>query len=125
MTRRLFGAEMPFLEHLEELRWRLLRIAAALLIGFGAGLVLHAKYDLPTLLIAPACPYIADCSLQALNPMDAIAIPFTLAFWVGVILASPVIIHQVWAFVSPALYPRERRAGAFVLSGGLVLFVLG
>jgi sec-independent protein translocase protein TatC len=125
MTRRSFSAEMPFLDHLEELRWRLLRIAAALLVGLGAGLALHAKYDLPTLLIAPACPYIAECSLQALSPMDAISIPFTLAFWAGVVLASPVIIHQVWAFVSPALHPRERRAGAFVLSGGLALFVLG
>jgi sec-independent protein translocase protein TatC len=118
--------EMPFLDHLEELRARLFWIGGSLVAGFAVGLVLHHYFDLVTLLKWPACPYLGDgCVLQVFSPSDRIAIPFTIALWVGVILASPVILYQIWAFVSPALYPRERRVGAYVLAGGLLLFCLG
>lgn len=118
--------EMPFLDHLEELRTRLFWIGGSLLVGFGVGLALHHYFDLVTLLKWPACPYLPDgCVLQVFNPSDRIAIPFTIALWVGVILASPMILYHAWAFVSPALFPRERRIGAYVLAGGLLLFCLG
>jgi sec-independent protein translocase protein TatC len=118
--------EMPFLDHLEELRSRIFWVGGALIVGFGVGLALHHYFDLVTLLKWPACPYLPDgCVLQVFSPSDKIAIPFTIAGWVGAILASPVILYHVWAFVSPALYPNERRVGAYVLAGGLLLFCLG
>jgi sec-independent protein translocase protein TatC len=126
--RRKEGAtsEMPFLDHLEELRMRLLWIVGSILVGFGIGIALHSYFDLVTLLKWPACPYLPDgCVLQVFSPADAISIPFTLAGCIGVVLASPVILYHLWAFVSPALYPKERRIGAYVLAGGLALFCIG
>src|SRR5687767_14674276 len=114
MVRRVQpGTEMPFLEHLEELRQRLFWIIGSVLVGFGGGLALHKQFDLITVLKWPACPYLPPgpppCTLQVLSPMDPITIPFSLAFWFGVAVASPVILYQIWGFVSPALYPNERR----------------
>lgn len=118
--------EMPFLDHLEELRGRLFWIGGSLVAGFAIGIALHHYFDLVTLLTRPACPYLPDgCVLQVFSPADQISLPFTLAGWVGVILASPVILYHLWAFVSPALHGNERRIAAFVLAGGLVLFCLG
>jgi sec-independent protein translocase protein TatC len=120
------GAEMPFLDHLEELRHRLFWIIGSVLVGFMGGVGAHRKFDLVTLLKQPACPYLPDgCTLQVLSPMDPITIPFTLAFWAGVIVASPVILYQLWRFVSPALYANERRISVYVVSGGVVLFLAG
>src|SRR5262245_7610931 len=91
--------EMPFLDHFEELRRRLLWIRAAILVGFGIGIALHSFFDLVTFLKLPACPYLPEgCVLQVLSPADAISIPFTLAGCIGLVLASPVILYQLWAF---------------------------
>ena len=117
---------MPFLDHLEDLRHHLFWMVGALAIGFGVGMALHSMFDLVTFLKWPACPYLLPgCQLQVLSPADAISIPLTISFGFGAILASPVILYHVWAFVSPARYPNERRLARYVLAGGLLLFCLG
>ena len=117
---------MPFLDHLEELRQRLFWIMGAVLVGFFGALAAHQRYDLITLLKYPACPFLPPgCTLQVLSPADPITIPFTLAFWAGVMVASPVILYQLWRFVSPALYANERRISVYVIAGGVVLFLAG
>jgi sec-independent protein translocase protein TatC len=126
MTSDRDSREMPFLDHLEELRVRLFWVGGALGVGFLVGITLHKTFDLVALLKGPACPYLPDgCVLQVFSATEGIGVPITLAFWIGAILASPVIFYQVWAFIAPALYKHERRIMRSVLAGGMVLFCLG
>jgi sec-independent protein translocase protein TatC len=125
MTRQPKNAEMPFLDHLEELRQRLFWVLGSVMVGVIISLSLHAKFDLVQFVIAPAKPYLETGKLQMLNPADNFTIVLTLCIWIGVILASPVILYHIWGFVSPALYPNEKRVGGYVLAGGLVLFAMG
>jgi len=121
------GAEMPFLEHLEELRIRLIRALAAIVVGFGIGLWLVQRFQLVTLLKQPIAPYLASTGgkLAVLSPTDPVMIVLKLGFITGVVLVSPIIIYQIWAFLAPALYDRERKAIMPALGFGLVLFLTG
>jgi sec-independent protein translocase protein TatC len=119
------GPEMPFLDHLEELRWRLFRAAAALLVGMIIGLFLVLKMGLIGVLSQAAAPYLPDGKLIVTHPTHTLSIVMMLALAIGLVIASPVVLYQAWAFVSPALFPKERRLGMAVLAGGLVLFCLG
>ena len=119
-------AEMPFLDHLEELRWRILWSLLALIVGGVAGLVLVLYFDVPALLIRPAVDLFGeDFRLLTLSPEANFIILLQLSLLVGLILASPVVIYQIWAFFSPALEDREKRAIVPALFMGLVLFVAG
>lgn len=116
--------EMPFLDHLEELRWRILWSLIAL-VGLSAfGFWLVYRFDALHLLIRPAEPYIGE-KLYFLNLTEPFFVTFKLGVLVGFLLAFPVIAYQVWAFVSPALLKREKRAVVPALYLGLLLFLLG
>ncbi len=120
------NGEMPFLDHLEELRHRLLWSLVTLVAGCAVGVGLHTYFDLVTFLKGPVCPYLPPgCQLQVFSPTDSISIPFTIALGVGAMLASPVIFYHIWAFIAPALHAHERRLARYVLAGGLVLFASG
>jgi sec-independent protein translocase protein TatC len=117
--------EMPFLDHLEELRWRIIWSLAALLIGVGIGFFVVLKFDLIGILQQPIAPYLQGEKLVYTHPSDPFSIVLKTAFVVGVVLALPVILYQIWAFLSPALYRHERSMIIAVLAGGVVLFVGG
>jgi sec-independent protein translocase protein TatC len=120
------GAEMPFLDHLEELRVRLIRALLALIAGFVVGFFVVQKFQLVGIISKPIQPYLGNGGkLAVLTPTEPVMIVFKLAFVVGLVLAAPVVIWQVWAFMSPALYARERRVIIPALFVGSVLFVLG
>jgi sec-independent protein translocase protein TatC len=118
---------MPFLDHLEELRWRifwsLLAIAVGALIGFG--LVIY--FDVLNLLIEPVriSRHDPNFRLIYLSPSDPFMIKLKLGIVVGIILAFPVVVYQIWSFLSPALEKDEKRAIVPALYLGLVLFVCG
>jgi sec-independent protein translocase protein TatC len=117
--------EMPFLDHLEELRWRLIRSIGALAVGFGIAFFVVWKYDVIRILARPISPYLQGHKLVYTHPGDAFSIVITAALVLGVMLALPVIIYQVWAFLSPALYKHEKRVVIPVLAGAALLFVAG
>ena len=119
--------EMPFLDHLEELRWRILRSLGAIVVGSGLGLWLVQQFQLVNLLKQPIAQYLtgAGGKLIVTSPTDPVMIVFKLGFLVGLILASPVILWQLWAFLAPALYSREKRALVPALFVGLLLFLTG
>ena len=119
------GGEMPFLDHLEELRMRLLRALGAIVVGFGVGLWLVEKLHLVALLKAPIASYLPSGKLTFTSPTEPLMIVFKLGFVVGLLLASPVLIYQAWAFLSPALYDRERKVIFPALVMGLGLFLVG
>jgi sec-independent protein translocase protein TatC len=119
------AGEMPFLDHLEELRWRLLWSVSAI-VGFAlVGFVLVTQLNVLGLLIIPIEPFLEGSKLKYLSPMDPFFITLRLAITVGLILASPVVVYQVWAFLAPALLPSERRVIVPSLYMGLVLFAAG
>ncbi len=117
--------EMPFLDHLEELRSRIFKALLALVVGVGLGLFLVERFDLATHLQAPILPLLEGRNLVIQSPTDAFMIFLKLGFLSGLILASPVIVWQVWAFLAPALYERERRTLVPALFAGMLLFLAG
>ena len=117
--------EMPFLDHLEELRTRILRALGAVVLAFGVGLWLVQQFQLVSLLKRPIAPYLLDGKLIVTSPTEPVMIVLKLGFLVGLVLASPVILWQTWAFLAPALYEREKKALVPSLFIGLLLFLTG
>lgn len=119
-------AEMPFLDHLEELRWRILWSLLALIVGAVAGLILVLYFNVVELLRRPAVEIFGDdFQLIILSPEGNFIVLLQLALLVGLVLASPVVIYQAWCFFSPALEDRERKTIVPALLMGLVLFLAG
>lgn len=119
------SAEMPFLDHLEELRWRILWSLLALLVCSIIGFFVVTKFDVIGLLMKPISPYLPSAKLVYLGVTDPFMITLKLALAIGLILAFPIVTYQAWAFLSPALLPREKRAIVPALYLGLVLFAGG
>jgi Tat protein translocase TatC len=121
------GAEMPFLDHLEELRVRLLRVLAAIVIGFGVGYWAVQHFQAVNLLKAPIAPFllVTGGKLVITSPTEAVMITLKLALVVGLVLVSPYLIFQVWGFLSPALYDREKRLIVPALMAGSLMFIVG
>jgi sec-independent protein translocase protein TatC len=133
------GAEMPFLDHLEELRWRIIKSIGALGIGSALGFFLVHYFEVTELLVRPVRPYLAtgalgdpqgialglEGKLLALNPATPFFLELKLALLTGLILSFPILVYQVWAFLSPALEQREKKVIVPSLYLGLVLFSAG
>jgi sec-independent protein translocase protein TatC len=119
--------EMPFLDHLEELRWRILWSLLAVVAGTVIGFALVYYFGVLDLLQRPIREAWddPDLSLIYLSPADPFFVMLRLAIYTGVILAFPVLVYQVWAFLAPALEKHERRAIIPALYLGLLLFIGG
>lgn len=117
---------MTLVEHLTELRKRLVVCVAAFVVTATIAWVLYPH--ILRLLERPYClsiPKGHSCSLVVMGPLDAFGIRLDLAGYGGLVLASPVILFQLWRFVTPGLKAHERRyAVAFTLSA-IALFVAG
>lgn len=118
-------SEMPFLDHLEELRRRILWCLGFIIVGIGLGFYLNSKYDLLQILVEPVSPYLEDGKLQILKPTEGFMIALKLSLGFGLLLASPIIIYNIWAFVAPALLRKERRIIFPLLFASIFMFVLG
>lgn len=118
------SGEMPFLDHLEELRWRIVWSLGAVVLGLIAGFTLVVKYELIRILQEPIAPYLPG-KLVYTSPADPFSITLNAAIIIGIIIASPVIIYQVWAFLSPALHRHEKKVVIPVIIGAVLLFVAG
>lgn len=124
--RRNPRGEMPFLEHLEELRWRIFKAVGALFAGTALGFYLIHRFRVLQLLIAPVQPYLEEGGrLNYLSPVTPFFFLLKTSLLVGIILAFPLVLYQVWAFLSPALEKREKRVIIPALYMGLVLFAAG
>jgi sec-independent protein translocase protein TatC len=117
--------EMPFLDHLEELRWRLLWILGALVVGVMIAFFLVVKFDVISILSEPILPFLKGRKLVYTHPGHPFSISMTASFAIGTIFALPVILYQIWAFLSPALYDHERRVAIPVVIGAAALFLAG
>src|SRR5689334_19685983 len=118
-------AEMPFLDHLEELRWRIIWSLAAIVVGVGLAFVVVLKFNLLTWMQGPILPYLHGRRLVYTHPGDGFSILMQTAIIVGIVLALPVILFQAWAFLSPALHRHEKKIVVPVIVGAVFLFICG
>jgi sec-independent protein translocase protein TatC len=114
-------AAMTLVDHLSELRTRLVRSILAVVVGSAVGFALATPIE--RVLVAPVPA--SALPLQTLGPGDAFSIALRIALVVGVILAMPVLLYQLWAFVAPGLTPGERRALRPWIPLALFFFALG
>ncbi|MBK5208583.1 MAG: twin-arginine translocase subunit TatC [Flavobacteriaceae bacterium] len=147
MTKKIAEPEkdMSFLDHVEELRWHLVRSSAAIFI-FGIIAFLMKDFIFNKIIFAPKDPdfitYRTFCTISRFFGTDGLCIdkiPFTLQslemgeqfsvhIWisitVGFIMAFPFIIWEFWKFISPGLYEKERKgAVAFIIVSSFLFFV--
>lgn len=118
-------SDMPFLDHLEELRTRLLKIVVAVGICVAIGFLLVIKFDFIALLERPILPYLMGRKLIFTHPGDSFSIVMQVSFGVGFALAAPVLLYQLWAFLSPALYKHEKKVVIPLLFAATCLFLMG
>jgi sec-independent protein translocase protein TatC len=111
--------EMTLVEHLVELRGRLVKSLIAVALGSAVGFWFWK--DIRNFLIAP----LPTGRVQVLGPGDAFVIALRISIVVGIILAMPVILYQVWSFVSPGLTAAERRLVRPWIPIALAFFALG
>jgi sec-independent protein translocase protein TatC len=118
-------AEMPFLDHLEELRWRIIWSLAAIVVGVVAGFVLVIKFNLLVWMQGPMLPYLHGRRLMNTHPGGGFSIIMQTAIIIGVVLALPMVIYQAWLFLSPALHRHEKKVVLPVILGAVFLFICG
>ncbi len=118
-------ARMSLADHLRELRSRLLRVVIAVLVLGCAGL--YWARDIFGFLMKPVLDALppADRSLIYTSGIEELNVLMKVGLYAGIFLATPVLLAQLWGFVAPGLYPRERRyAFPFVLLG-TIAFIIG
>ncbi len=118
-------AEMPFLDHLEELRWRLIWSLLAFVVALVVAFALLTKFDIIAIVQKPILPYLGGRKLMVTRPGEALGIVLNASLMFGVVLASPVIGYQLWSFVAPALYQHEKRLVIPTLFAAALLFLAG
>src|SRR5277367_45115 len=121
------GGQMTFFEHLAELRKRIINSLYAIAVGAFVGVYIAPKVihfiNEPMQKALLAAGY-AD-KLYYNHPAGAVNLVITLGVYLGLVLASPVVLYQFWLFVAPALYKHERSAVTGFLFSTVFLFLAG
>lgn len=116
--------ELPLVQHLIELRQRLLRIVIFVLIVF-CGLFYFAN-EIYYLVSAPLQNLLPDnSSMIAVDVISPFLTPLKLTFFVAVLISIPYILYQIWAFIAPGLYRHEKRLAVPLLASSVLLFYFG
>jgi len=115
--------ETTLLSHLVELRSRLLKIAAAVLLVFLALIPWSRKIF--ALVSEPLRDVLPGNAMIATAVASPLLTPFKLTFFVALFIAMPIVLYQVWAFVAPGLYKKEKRFAMPLLASSIALFYLG
>jgi sec-independent protein translocase protein TatC len=127
------GGTMTLVEHLDELRYRLIVSIAAIAVGAAIGWFLFDP--LVSLLQAPYCDYwetvpvelraTRRCAFFFGGTLEPVLIKFKLVGFMGLFFALPVVLYQLWAFIVPGLTKRERRLAIPFVVSSVLLFAMG
>ncbi|MFC0097359.1 twin-arginine translocase subunit TatC [Micromonospora marina] len=127
---RAADGSMTLIEHIRELRNRLFRASLAILVGFGFGIWLAEPVRV--LLSKPYCdlPQSYDaatgkCKFVQLGVADVFLLNLKIGLWVGLIIAAPIWLYQLWAFIAPGLHRHERRYAYVFTALAAPLFAAG
>ena len=124
---------MTVVEHLEELRHRIVVCVIAVLLGGVLGWFLYQPFM--NLVNKPFCSYVrglpvasrppAGCRLVFSGPLDAMLIKLKVVLFLGLFLALPLLLYQLWAFIVPGLTMREKKLSVPFVISSMLLFLLG
>lgn len=115
---------MSLVDHLGELRGRLFRAILAVAVGSAIGFYFATPVRNRLIELMPS-PSGTQPIVQVLGPGDAFVIQLKISIVIGIIIAMPVLLYQVWAFVAPGLTPSERRTVRPWIPLALVFFAMG
>src|SRR5271167_5105757 len=121
------GGQMTFFEHLTELRKRIINSLYAIGVGAFVGFYLSQRFI--DLITRPMIKALTEAHLQPrlvfTHPAGYLNMIITLGVYLGIVLASPIVLYQIWLFVAPALYKHERSAVTGFLFSTVFLFLAG
>src|SRR6266481_6975451 len=121
------GGQMTFFEHLTELRKRIINSLYA--IGVGAFIGVYISPKVIRFINEPMLKALKDAHFESKlyynHPAGALNLVITLGVYIGIVLASPFVLYQIWLFVAPALYKHERSAVTGFLFSTVFLFLAG
>jgi sec-independent protein translocase protein TatC len=121
------GGQMTFFEHLSELRKRIINSLYA--IGIGAFVGVYIAPKVIRFINEPMLKALKEAGFESKlyynHPAGALNLVITLGVYIGIVLASPVVLYQLWLFVAPALYKHERSAVTGFLFSTVFLFLAG
>lgn len=123
-------AVMPLMEHLRELRSRIIKCCLAVAAGTALLLVFYSWFKgvltQPYVDICASDPSLGcDGSLYSLGPLDGFSARLRISTWGGVVLSLPVVMWQIWRFIVPALEAREKKYAVPFIASSSVLFAAG
>lgn len=116
------GGEMGFFDHLEELRWRIIKSLIALVVSAGVCSFFYREIT-EDILLRPSVK--ANLSLINTQPMGQITLVIQVVLISGLIVAIPFVTWQFWSFVKPGLFPRERRYVSVIAIATIFCFLSG
>ena len=120
---------MSLMDHLTELRRRIFIAATAVFIGAIIGFFLYSR--VLAHLVAPYCDVKhsidpkSSCRLVVTDPLESFSIRLKLSGYLGLIISSPVVLWQLWRFITPGLYDREKRYAVPFVFSSIALFLMG
>lgn len=121
------GSSMSFFEHLVELRKRLISALIAIGVGMVIGLLVAKPFI--NLIVQPMVQALRANHLETrlvyTNPIGYVSLYISLGLYLGIALAMPWVLYQIWLFVAPGLYRHERRAVASFITSSMALFLCG
>lgn len=139
-------SEMSFLDHLEELRWHIVRSAAAILV-FAIAAFIMKGFIFDTIILAPRTPEFwtnqmfaklselvgtealkinqIPLKMQSIKIAGQFSAHIMISIIVGFIVSSPVVFHEFWRFIKPALYEKERKHASGAVFFTTILFLMG
>lgn len=117
-------SEMGFLEHLEELRWRIIKVVIGIVI---AGIIIAVFIDqiINNVLLRPASMTEPPMFLINLKPIGQFTLYMEVIIYSAIILSMPNLVYQLWKFIEPALKPGERKYVWWVVFFTSICFLLG
>ena len=133
--------EMGFFDHLEELRWHILKSAVAILI-FGIVFFVNKSFTFDTVIFGPkhadfptykffcwlsptTCFTPPDFNIMTREFGEQFVVHMSVSFWLGLIAAFPYVFYQFWSFVKPGLYDNEKKVASGVVFYCSILFLMG
>jgi sec-independent protein translocase protein TatC len=122
----LAGTEQPFVQHLIELRDRLVKATIAVMVACAALAIYPGPAELYDLLAAPLVAQLpAGATLIATSVISPFLVPLKIMLMTAFLLALPLVLYQVWAFIAPGLYTHEKKLVMPLVVSSTLLFLVG